>query len=174
MYNLKTITMSENLDNMNAGEAKRPTFLTVLCILTFIGSGLGVLGGILGLLGSSVLASFAPAGGTVLVSVLSLLASILCLFGAIQMWGLKKMGFMLYLGGSVLSLIVGIMNAMSVGAAMDEINDMTAEMGGEMSQVNDAMSNVASTAAWTGFAMGLVVTLVFVLMYNANRKHLVK
>lgn len=90
------------------------------------------------------------------------------------MWGLKKMGFMLYLGGSVLSLIVGIMNAMSVGAAMDEINDMTAEMGGEMSQVNDAMSNVASTAAWTGFAMGLVVTLVFVLMYNANRKHLVK
>jgi hypothetical protein len=36
------------------------------------------------------------------------------------------------------------------------------------------MSNVASTAAWTGFAMSLVVTLVFVLMYNANRKHLVK
>ncbi|MDP5010274.1 MAG: hypothetical protein NWQ47_03460 [Crocinitomicaceae bacterium] len=166
--------MSENLDNMNAGEAKRPTFLTVLCILTFIGSGLGVLGGILGLLGSSVLASFAPAGGTVLVSALSLLASILCLFGAIQMWGLKKMGFMLYLGGSVLSLIVGIMNAMSVGAAMDEISDMSADMGAEMSQVNDAMSNVASTAAWTGFAMGLVITLVFVLMYNANRKHLVK
>jgi hypothetical protein len=166
--------MSENLDNMNAGEAKRPTFLTVLCILTFIGSGLGVLGGILGLLGSSVLATFAPAGGTVLVSVLSLLASVLCLFGAIQMWGLKKMGFMLYLGGSVLSLIVGIMNAMTVGAAMDEINEMTAEMGGEMSQVNDAMSNVASTAAWTGFAMSLVITLVFVLMYNANRKHLVK
>jgi hypothetical protein len=166
--------MSENLDNMNAGEAKRPTFLTVLCILTFIGSGLGVLGGILGLLGSSVLATFAPAGGTVLVSVLSLLASVLCLFGAIQMWGLKKMGFMLYLGGSVLSLIVGIMNAMTVGAAMDEINEMTADMGGEMSQVNDAMSNVASTAAWTGFAMSLVVTLVFVLMYNANRKHLVK
>ena len=159
---------------MNAGEAKRPTFLTVLCILTFIGSGLGVLGGILGLLGSSVLATFAPAGGTVLVSVLSLLASVLCLFGAIQMWGLKKMGFMLYLGGSVLSLIVGIMNAMTVGAAMDEINEMTADMGGEMSQVNDAMSNVASTAAWTGFAMSLVVTLVFVLMYNANRKHLVK
>ena len=159
---------------MNAGEAKRPTFLTVLCILTFIGSGLGVLGGILGLLGSSVLATFAPAGGTVLVSVLSLLASVLCLFGAIQMWGLKKMGFMLYLGGSVLSLIVGIMNAMTVGAAMDEINEMTAEMGGEMSQVNDAMSNVASTAAWTGFAMSLVITLVFVLMYNANRKHLVK
>jgi hypothetical protein len=166
--------MSENLDNMNAGEAKRPTFLTVLCILTFIGSGLGVLGGILGLLGSSVLATFAPAGGTVLVSVLSLLASVLCLFGAIQMWGLKKMGFMLYLGGSVLSLIVGIMNVMTVGAAMDEINEMTADMGGEMSQVNDAMSNVASTAAWTGFAMSLVITLVFVLMYNANRKHLVK
>jgi hypothetical protein len=133
-----------------------------------------VLGGILGLLGSSVLATFAPAGGTVLVSVLSLLASVLCLFGAIQMWGLKKMGFMLYLGGSVLSLIVGIMNAMTVGAAMDEINEMTADMGGEMSQVNDAMSNVASTAAWTGFAMSLVITLVFVLMYNANRKHLVK
>jgi hypothetical protein len=166
--------MSENLDNMNAGEAKRPTFLTVLCILTFIGSGLGVLGGILGLVGSSALAMFAPAGGTVVVSIIALLSSVLCLFGAIQMWGLKKMGFMLYLGGSVLSIIVGVMNAMSVGAAMDEINEMTAELGGEMGQVNDAMANVASTAAWTSFAIALVITLVFVLMYNANRKHLVK
>lgn len=36
--------MSEET-TMEAGSAKRPAFLTVLCILTFIGAGLGLLGG---------------------------------------------------------------------------------------------------------------------------------
>ena len=35
--------MSE-IDNTNSNGGKRPTFLTVLCILTFIGSGLGIMG----------------------------------------------------------------------------------------------------------------------------------
>ena len=64
---------------------KRPGFLTTLCILTFIGSGLGVLGGILGLVGSSALATLVPAGSGVVSSVAGLIASGLCLFGAIQM-----------------------------------------------------------------------------------------
>jgi len=35
--------MSETLDNVSGQEGKRPTLLTVLCILTFIGSGLSTL-----------------------------------------------------------------------------------------------------------------------------------
>jgi hypothetical protein len=36
---------------------KRPSFLTVLCILTFIGSGLGIVGNLLMLVGDSFLSS---------------------------------------------------------------------------------------------------------------------
>ena len=40
-------------------ENSRPQFLTVLCILTFIGSGLGILGSLLSLVGVGMLGSFA-------------------------------------------------------------------------------------------------------------------
>ena len=39
----------ENLDNSNLQFKDRPTFLTVLCILTFVGAGIGFLGAIYGL-----------------------------------------------------------------------------------------------------------------------------
>jgi uncharacterized membrane protein (DUF2068 family) len=35
--------MQTNFDDFETGPSKRPTFLTVLCILTFIGSGWGIL-----------------------------------------------------------------------------------------------------------------------------------
>ena len=76
--------MTETLDNMNAGTPERPTFLTVLCILTFIGSGLGVLGSLMGFMGSAALSYFAPQG-TMISQVIGLAASVLCLYGAIKM-----------------------------------------------------------------------------------------
>lgn len=173
---------TENLENVQGGEKKRPTFLTVLCILTFIGSGLGVLGGILGLVGSSALASFAPsAGGGIIWALLALIASALCLFGAIQMWGLKKMGFTLYLAGSAISIIVTIINTITLTSATGnmsgEINRLNDELGNEFAEANrqamDATSSLVSGAAWGTAIFGIVITIVFVLMYNANRKHLV-
>ena len=88
-------------------QSTRPTFLTVLCILTFIGSGLGVIGNLLGLAGSAALASFSTGGGA-MWSVVGLAASGLCLYGAIQMWGLKKQGFMLYAAGVGISILTSI------------------------------------------------------------------
>ncbi len=174
---------NENLDaNANTPQG-RPTFLTVLCILTFIGSGLGVLGGILGLVGSSALATFAPAaGGSIIWSLLSLVASALCLFGAIQMWGLKKMGFTLYLAGSAVSVIVAIINAATfsstANAMTSEMSQFNSELGGEFAAQNEmamnAAGSLASGAVWTGAIFSIVIVLAFVLMYNANKKHLVK
>lgn len=173
---------NENLDANTGGENKRPTFLTVLCILTFIGSGLGVLGGILGLIGSSALSTFAPAaGGSIIWSLLSLAAAALCLFGAIQMWGLKKMGFTLYLAGSAISIIVAIINAATFSSAASSVSssmsDFNSEFGGEYAAQNEAamnsMGSAMSGAVWMSAIFGIVITLAFVLMYNANRKHLV-
>lgn len=174
---------NENLDANTNETQGRPTFLTVLCILTFVGSGLGVLGGILGLVGSSALATFAPAaaGGSIIWSLLSLVASALCLFGAIQMWGLKKMGFTLYLAGSAISVIVAIINAATFSSAANTMTSgmskYNSEMGGEFAAQNEramnAAGSLASGAAWTGAIFTIVIIIAFVLMYNANRKHLV-
>lgn len=173
---------NENLDSNAGGGNARPTFLTVLCILTFIGSGLGVLGGILGLVGSSALATFAPAaGGSIIWSLLSLASASLCLFGAIQMWGLKKMGFTMYVAGSAIAIIVAIINAATFSSATSAISssmsDFNSEYGGEFAAQNEAAMNslggAMSGAVWMSAIFGIVITLAFVLMYNANKKHLV-
>ena len=144
--------MSETNDNESV---KRPGFLTTLCILTFIGSGLGVLGGILGLGGSSSLAMFVPKGGSVLSSVAGLVASGLCLFGAIQMWGLKKQGYILYLVGSLIAI------------AMPFINMFTMPEG-----YAGVFEEAVKSAMLTGALTGLAINALFIVLYTINKKHL--
>jgi len=100
-------------------EEGRPTFLTVLCILTFIGSGLTALLLLIGLVAagaaSGVLSSIpgmgdmAGFGSGYFVVVLVLALS--SLYGAIMMWKLKKMGFYLYSGANVIALFIPMIMA---------------------------------------------------------------
>ena len=165
--------MSETLDS-NGGTAKRPGFLSVLCILTFIGSGLGILGSILGLVGSSALGMFAPQG-TIIVQIISLLASVLCLFGAIKMWGLSKQGYTLYLLGAILSIAGAVVSAVTIrsylSASMAELEGMNSELGGAF---QDAAVTAASAAAWTGVIISVIINGLFIVLYSVNKKHLVK
>jgi len=164
--------MSETL-YMNQGSNGRPTFLTVLCILTFIGSGLGVLGGLLGMVGTSALGMFAPQG-TMLVQILGLAASGLCLYGALQMWGLKKQGFTLYLIGAVIGIVGPIISVLTIDsyirglAGMSELSDDPSS-----ALLADSMVAAAKAAAITGVVIGIIINGAFILMYNANKKHLV-
>lgn len=171
--------MSETLD-ANLGSGKRPGFLTVLCILTFIGSGLGILGGILGLIGSSALGMFAPQG-TMVVQIIGLLASVLCLFGAIKMWGLYKQGFMIYLLGALLSIVGSIVAALTVGSAIKEtmsslegVEGMSELDASFNAAVESAATSAATAAAWTSVVISVIINVLFVVLYNVNRKHLVK
>lgn len=168
--------MSETLD-ANASSGQRPTFLTVLCILTFIGSGLGVLGGLLGLIGSSALGMFAPQG-TMIVTIIGLLAAALCLFGAVKMWGLYKQGFMIYVAGAALSIVGSIISALTIRSYMEESMGAINDLGGEFSEFSSTASSMAAdmaaSAAWTGVVVAVIINVVFILLYNANKKHLVK
>ena len=165
--------MSETLDASN-GTAKRPSFLTVLCILTFIGSGLGLLGGLLGLIGTSFLPMFSTQG-TLVVQIVGVVASALCLFGAIKMFGLYKQGFMLYVTGAVLAIVGSVISAMTFSSAVSGAMETIEGSEGVDSQ---AMANVgaelASAAVWTGVATAVVINVLFIILYNVNRKHLVK
>ena len=102
----------------------RPTFLTVLCILSFIGNGLGLLQGAMGLLmiglWSQMFKAFNRNGANMRqaqlgvenvfnsitwFSLMFIVASALCLVGAILMWKLKKSGFILYFLGQCLPVL---------------------------------------------------------------------
>jgi hypothetical protein len=74
---------SSDLDDSTSIK-KRPMFLTVLCVLTFIGSGIGLFNGLMGMLGATFLNLFTPLGD-VLAQSLAIFAAALCLFGAFQM-----------------------------------------------------------------------------------------
>lgn len=77
-----------------AVEAKRPTFLTVLCILSYIGCAIQLLGS-LGRLKTTL-------------GIVTLLAAIICFVGVLMMWKLKKTGFYIYVVGEVVPIISGI------------------------------------------------------------------
>lgn len=113
--------MSES--NENNGGGGRPTFLTVLCILSFIGSGLGVLGGLLGILAVGAMGSMfadipgmgAVIGASTAYLVIALILAGASLYGAIQMWKLKKQGFYIYTGAQVVSLIIPMVMLQGAG-----------------------------------------------------------
>ena len=148
----------------NGGEAaKRPVFLTVLCILSFIAAGFGILGYItlIGLMGaatavsagvdgmsadmgsdmnnamSAAMSAGPSAGMTWAYIIVGFLTTIVALFGVIKMWKMAKSGFMMYVGATAVSIIMGIV--------------------------------------YYGFAasiVGIVISGAFIVMYGLNMKHL--
>ena len=126
-------------------EEGRPTFLTVLCILTFIGSGLSTLAYLILLVAAGAASGFLSSipgmgdigglgSGYFLIILVLALAS---LYGAIMMWKLKKMGFYLYSGANVIAFIVPL---------------------------------VMASADFSYF--GLIITVLFIILYGLNLKHL--
>lgn len=99
-------------------QSKRPELLTVLCILTFIGSGLGVISNFFVLTSYSSVHELAASGELIfpgidiLLSVdkayflIGFILSSISLFGAYNMWKLKRIGFHLYTIAQILLLIV--------------------------------------------------------------------
>lgn len=87
------------MENTNTAEQKRPTFLTVLGILSFIGCALQLLGS-LAIIGS-------------LAGILSLISAIACFIGVLMMWKLKKMGFWIY---AIFELLPPVYTLIAVGS----------------------------------------------------------
>lgn len=105
----------ENTINASAqAVAQRPTFLSVLCILTFIGSGFSVLGyllttvfkGVIDSLMSSLPLPIVPEV-SVVSGIFGLIAAAASLYGAIKMWKMEKIGFYLYAAGQIVMLVLG-------------------------------------------------------------------
>lgn len=154
------------MEQQNAGApAQRPTLLTVLCILSFIGAGFAIIWYIIALIGAMAAqalvsgseeaidamgatdsaavadaASDVAAVGMGLVwayVILGTIGTILALVGVIRMWKLQKSGFYLYVAGTVLALIMSVV-----------------------------------FAGTEGLVMNIVVPVVFIVLYGLNLKHM--
>ena len=171
MENFETILDEE----VELNQQKRPVFLTVLCILTFVGSGFGILSALMAFTGFSDIESTLnrsdPFNQVVInnvditamqslqnwVNILSLLSCILCLSGALVMWRLKKFGFILYVAGHAATLFATYMS-LGLMKMMGEIMPM-AEMGGMMQTMGAAV-----------FVVTLIISIGFIIMYGVNLK----
>lgn len=129
------ITLDSNLDNT---PTKRTTFVTVLCILSFIAIGTTLLSNLISIATYSVadqemmaeimedsMDQMGDSAGSgfiesifstsmdameyqVPLAIVSIIAQLFCLFGCLQMWEMKKMGFYLYLLGEWVPAIVSM------------------------------------------------------------------
>lgn len=159
--------MSENLD-LNLETAKRPTFLTVLCILTFIGSAWGAISAVaMGDPGVNAYASY--------YQWVMLLLNVVTLFGALQMWKMKKMGLYLWTIAEIASVVLmwvvikGYLKSL-MGPAMDEASsELGTQLGNMASQAGSA---AAEGIMNTALIIGSIFPAVFVLLYWLNAKHL--
>lgn len=151
-------------EQMETEEQKRPQFLTVLCILTYIGVGLGVIFSILGwwiinkmmpaMEGMEGMESYSEMEGMMseatlaaikwidVTTVVSIAGCLLCLLGALQMWKLKKVGFYIYLVGELGPVII---SAILLGSV--------------------------AFSEWS-MIVGAVIALLFVILYALNLKHM--
>ncbi len=164
----------DSLSTAEFGKPALPTGLNVLTILTFIGSGIQLLGVAFGFfsakksyeekdkmlaqMDSAEMPGFFKAmmpnpqnyeemvtksfENRLPLLVLGLLASALCVYGAIQMRQLKKQGYLFYVVGQVLPFISTVL---FLGMFM---------------------------FAGVGFAVSTAITILFILLYTINRKHL--
>lgn len=158
--------MTETLDLNEEGTGKRPTFLTVLCILTFIGSAWGVI---------SSLAIKDPglnayAGWYYWVMLLLNLGT---LFGAIQMWQMKKMGLLIWTACEVLSVVLLWVVVKGYLASLmgdvSEASGMNNEFGRAFAASGNAMIESAMNFA---LILGSLFPAAFIVMYWVNAKHL--
>ncbi|MGD0711717.1 MAG: hypothetical protein ABR968_11140 [Bacteroidales bacterium] len=153
--------MEEQNVNTTVETKKMPGFLKVLCILSFVGIGLGFISAIYniftfqstidamkslnGLLGGTDLGSSIDAlikYGQI-VYIINAVCVIICLIGVLMMWKLKKTGFYIYLVGEIAPAIFSFALLGGFGAL------------GTMAMV-----------------MGLIFPIAFIIMYGLNLKHM--
>jgi hypothetical protein len=113
----------------------RPSFLTVLCILSYIGCGLAIIGALTTI--------------TTLSGILNMASVLICLWGVIQMWLLKIMGFYIFLVGVIAPLIISLA---TIGFA--------------------GLFNFAGGIMALMVAFGFIFSLIFIILYALNLKHL--
>lgn len=173
-------TTDTNLtENIYLPEPKRPQFLTVLCILTWIMSGIMFLSTVNSILNKpspeqqaeqiAKMESVSPEAAasmeaafqkmdetpTIIYNLATIVAIALSVLGAIMMWQLKKAGFFVYLIGELLPYI----GLLIVGTTAFDMMSTILKMD-------------VSVLMAISIGIMLLIDGVFIAMYAANLKHM--
>ncbi len=153
--------------------SKRPVFLTVLCILTWVGCAIGLFGAIGSIGASSVMSSASSASSMAMESTgdaaldqtmaesmdavnkslqyasmigwINLACVLACAFGAFMMWKLKKTGFYIYTAGELIPVVASIA----------------------------LLGSMPGGGLFAGLGMiAAIIPVAFVVMYGLNLKHM--
>lgn len=170
-------TLNETISN-ELGPKKRPEFLTVICILTFIGCAFGFLSGIYGVFKNNPESMQESIEQVRTVSpemadqmeqnmldmqdntymkvspYLNLVYILLSFLGAFMMWKLQKNGFYIYLAGELLYYVGFIV------ASKQMINML------------GAGSGMMQSVGILTIALTVIFDIVFIVMYAINQKHM--
>ena len=170
-------------------EESRPQFLTVLCILTFIGTGLMLGFSLIGIPKTFIrsaeerasqremtyqkMMQFNPAAADAMLQameeeekyekpnwILSFGCNLLSLFGALMMWKQKKTGFYLYLAGEILPYILPLI-------LLGGINGMKSGMG-----IITSLGGLMQGFAIAVIAFMIIADIAFFIMYALNLRHM--
>lgn len=159
-----TDILDETDEFVDRREGKRPVFITVLCILTWVGCGLGLISGLFQLwsysIASSAINAFQQANGTgrtgvnfiFWTSIATLVGSLLCAIAAMFMFKQKKIGFFIYIVGQAIPIIAGFYSALAVTNGIGIGQSFT----------------IVMTAA------GMIFPIAFIIMYGVNLKYMNK
>lgn len=142
-------------------ETTRPAFLKVLCILTWVGSGIGLISGLLAIIGASASESALRGLGDAnlngamenmeMIQYAGLACTVLCIIGSVMMWQLKKAGFFIYVIGEVAPLVLSFVLLGSLASASGPVT-----------------GGIAAAAG----IIGAIFPAAFVIMYGLNLKHM--
>jgi hypothetical protein len=147
----------------------RPGFLTVLCILSFVGIAFVVISALFNLFSynspasRNVLDQMGPLVNSVVQGIdfermiylsqireiINIVAALICLAGVIMMWKLKKIGYFIYLVGEVAPIITSVVLFF-----------------------NFSSNPFISLVFWIGNALAFVFSAAFIIMYGVNLKHM--
>ena len=143
-------------------KTERPTFLTVLCILSYIGVGIAVITSLVAITAGKAGSMFMNAAKDIegmetsgmetaskglkyasTVSGVSLISALVVLVGVIMMWKLKKTGYYIYIVGEIAPVIASFL-----------LIGMAGFFGGFMAMI------------------GLIFPVLFIILYGLNVKHM--
>ena len=142
-------------------ETTRPAFLTVLWILTWVGSGIGLIIGLFAIIGLFTSGPEAYTARQIIISLTSEetlesmkivmyagpVCTVLCIIGSVMMWQLKKAGFFIYLIGEVAPLVLSFI-------------------------LLGSLANSTGLVTVAEEVIGVIFPLAFVIMYGLNLKHM--
>ncbi|MBA7540386.1 hypothetical protein ES705_32683 [subsurface metagenome] len=133
---------AENVEQQQPATKERPTFLTVLCILSFIGVGFVVISNIVALIGGGVSKAIMESSEEVMqameaveevpgmesatkivsnastMAAINIIAALVVLVGVLMMWSLKKTGYYIYIVGEIAPVIALIVLGGLLGGFM--------------------------------------------------------